>query len=587
MPNESPHHTPLAYEYDFRASAVLWLFLVPALGGFLFGYDIGGTSFVVVQLASMRASSMSLKDSPIKTGWIVSSPSAGALLGTAFLMYLESLRDVRDRDATNRRRSKRRWPAPIGRRTELRYSGILYAVGGILQYLSAFSPETTKSLFSPFFLLSLGRWIYGAGIGFAMHGGPTYLAETMPPSVRGMVVGGKELAIVVGILVGFVAGNALTRVDGDEDAGWARVYASTLLASIGVIGLSFTIPESARYLVGRQQEELCANSSHESSATDPLRGETEQERTTRIVSTQVLESLKFVWNPSAALSEHRKLMAIFHRQLQQQQQRHDEEESPSLSLWDPYVRPALRAGLGLVILQQVTGQPSVLSYATPILARVPGLSGNASVILAIFKLLATSVSVVLVETRGRKTLLTVGCSLMFAALLVLTFAFSEQAATGSFDDDPVPSELDARSILTLLGMFAYIAGYQVGFGPIAWLMISEVFPQSVRGKAVALAVLANFALNAIVQFLVPILRSTLGMSRTFFVFGALAAYSVYFVQTSVPETKGLTLEEIEEGLAALASKSVTGAKTDEEERTDENTAHEERVQLLSTSSTPV
>merc|ERR1711862_190066 len=90
---------------------------------------------------------------------------------------------------------------------------------------------------------------------------------------------------------------------------------------------------------------------------------------------------------------------------------------------NPSYRPATLAGLGLVILQQITGQPSVLSYATPILSKVPGLSNNSSVILALFKVVATSVSVYFVESRGRKTLLFIGCSLMFIALLLLTFAF--------------------------------------------------------------------------------------------------------------------------------------------------------------------
>ena len=270
-------------------------------------------------------------------------------------------------------------------------------------------------------------------------------------------------------------------------------------------------------------------------------------------------------------------MEMFVQQQQQQQQqqlgttaasRSKSETTTPLSLFsDAAVRPALRAGLGLVVLQQVTGQPSVLSYATPILARVPGLDASASILLAVFKVVATSVSVVLVEHHGRKTLLVAGCSLMLVALMVLAVAFQEEASMEEDGFDTNDSDgnvtrdsgdsappLDAKSLLALIGMFAYIAGYQIGFGPITWLMISEVFPQSVRGTAVALAVQANFALNALVQLLVPFLQETLGMSATFVVFGCLTAYSLWFVKDSVPETKGLTLEEIEDKLAALAAK---------------------------------
>eukprot|EP00536_Pseudo-nitzschia_multiseries_P006602 jgi/Psemu1/193470/e_gw1.143.81.1 len=500
---------PLAY----RPSRVLWLLLVPAIGGFLFGYDIGGTSFVVVQLAALPPSeSLSLRDAPLKTGWIVSAPSAGALLGTALLVCLERL-------------------GPIGRRTELVWAGILYALGGLLQYCAA--ARVVPSVGSPMALLSIGRWIYGAGIGLAMHGGPTYLAETVPAAVRGVVVGAKEIAIVLGILGGYAGGWAWTQGgdnDNDNDNGWGRVYAFTVPLAVAMVLLSCTIPESARYLESR------------------------------VLSAVVSDSLGFVWTPKAARDEHRRLMELVPRN---RNGIHNEPESawndskpPPASLWDPSIRPALTAGLGLVVLQQVTGQPSVLSYATPILARVPGLNASASVVLALFKVLATSVSVVLVETRGRRTLLIAGCSLMLAALMVLTIAFGgDVGANTNVDWNEASHEqpLDTRGVLAVLGMFAYIAGYQIGFGPITWLMISEIFPQAVRGKAVALAVQTNFLLNALVQLLVPLLIRGIGLSRTFWVFGGLTACSVVFVRRCVPETRGLTLEAIEERFLELAA----------------------------------
>ena len=119
--------------------------------------------------------------------------------------------------------------------------------------------------------------------------------------------------------------------------------------------------------------------------------------------------------------------------------------------------------------------------------------------------------------------------------------------------------------------------YQIGFGPIAWLIIAEVFPQEIRGKAVALAVQTNFLLNAIVQFAVPIIEAWLGLSFTFGMFAVLSAYSIYFVYTKVPETKGLSLEQIEDTFASMGTdasrNSTSPTRTDEEERT----------QLLSTS----
>ena len=444
----------------------------------------------------------------------------------------------------------------MGRRTELLCAGILYAIGGCLQYLASmeFIPSIAK-----FAIVVFGRWIYGAGIGFAMHGGPTYLAETMPPSVRGMVVGAKEIAIVVGILCGYIAGNHFC-VDGSHPNGWADVYALTMVGAMVMIAFSNTIPESARYLVcenhyyGIQQLYWMEQSGKETDF------ETMSTAIQERISSQVLESLRFVWHDHRAQEEHAKLMEMYSKH--QHHPLHSERiplpsqsHSLSLMLLNPSVRPALKAGLGLVILQQITGQPSVLSYATPILARVPGLGSNASVFLAIFKVVATSLSVILVEKNGRKTLLRAGCSLMLLALIVLVFAFREPSAESSSNSSKEMNDdtLDISSIFALLGMFAYIAGYQIGFGPITWLMISEVFPQSVRSTTVALAVQANFALNALVQLLVPLLQTSLGMSVTFGIFGCLTAYSLWFVQHSVPETKGLTLEEIEEKLAWMGT----------------------------------
>ena len=111
--------------------------------------------------------------------------------------------------------------------------------------------------------------------------------------------------------------------------------------------------------------------------------------------------------------------------------------------------------------------------------------------------------------------------------------------------DDMHGSMELRQVATVLAMFAYIGGYQIGFGPISWLMIGEVFPLSIRGQAVAFSVQMNFGLNFVVQLLVPVLTSAIGLSSTFGLFAVFTGYSLYFVYRHVPETKGLTLEEIE------------------------------------------
>ena len=111
-------------------------------------------------------------------------------------------------------------------------------------------------------------------------------------------------------------------------------------------------------------------------------------------------------------------------------------------------------------------------------------------------------------------------------------------------------------------MFVYVGGYQVGFGPIAWLLISEIFPLSVRGQAVALAVQTNFGSNVVVSFAFAGVMHALGNTLTFGTFFALTLYSLYFVHAHVPETKGLTLEQIEQLFAKRSEGGGGGAPVD-------------------------
>ena len=119
----------------------------------------------------------------------------------------------------------------------------------------------------------------------------------------------------------------------------------------------------------------------------------------------------------------------------------------------------------------------------------------------------------------------------------------------------------------LTALFVYIGGYQVGFGPISWLLISEIFPLEVRGKAVSIAVVTNFFWNTVITFLFPVELQFIGSSSTFYVYAVVLVISVYFIYSRVPETKGMTLEEIEEFFvhSSKISKSTRTASDSERE----------------------
>jgi sugar porter (SP) family MFS transporter len=468
---QQPHeHEPREYSL----AAVALIFSVPALAGFGFGYDIGATSYAIVQMQSSDYSGVSwyesVANSPTLQGTIVSAASAGALAGSTLMFGIAD---------------------HIGRKRELQAGAILYVCGAALQFAAGRLDfgKVTSTVMGLTVLLT-GRLVYGLGIGISMHGAPTYLAEMGPSRIRGFLVSMKEAAIVCGMLAGYTLGFIFSKTKG----GWAWTYACSAGFAMVMLGLSFWIPQSCRWLLLKGREE------------------------------EALQSLRFVFDEHDAIHEFEEMKRL-HESTTPSPNRntddgdlsvneedcddndHDHEESTSI--WDKSHRAPLVAGVGLVVLQQVTGQPSVLSYATPIF-RDAGLSDYSSVLVAAFKLVATLTAAGTVETYGRQKLLYTGCTLMLVALTVLSVSFGRDAP-------------GVQSMI-LLSMFVYIGGYQVGFGPISWLIISEVFPLSVRGQAVALAVQMNFFLNAVVQFGVPVLESAIGLNFTFGIFAVLTAY---------------------------------------------------------------
>ena len=457
---------PPHYDRQYYWSSVALIVGVPAMGDFLFGFDVGVTSYAVVL---WKAAGLE----PLWIGILVSGPATGALLAS-FVVF-----SLADR---------------IGRRTELQLAAGLYFVGAVLESFSGVVSSNRDQIATlPLSMLLLGRWIYGAAIAFALHGATTYVGEMVPSSIRGPIMSLNEVSIVTGILFGYLVGNACS-----SDASWAPLYASSLLVSIAMLWLSSCfLHESPRWLT--------------------LKGKTEE----------ALEALRFVFEPEGASQQHQQLLSTHRPQASAQ----------SYKLLRHH-RPALVAGLGIVALLQLTGQPTVLTYASPLLQEA-GLAASSAVLVALFKIVVTFVAVFTVEQQGRKKLLYIGCGLMLVGLIVLSMTFSSSQANNHW-----------HNTLVLSAMFVYIGGYQIGFGTMVWLITLEVFPMAIRGPAVALAVQTNFGLHALMELLVPLLQDWFGTSVVFGIFGVATASAIVFVFRYVPETKGLSLEEIEQQFAA-------------------------------------
>eukprot|EP01084_Bolivina_argentea_P051318 94403_1 len=366
-----------------------------------------------------------------------------------------------------------------------------------------------------------------------MHGAPAYISEMSPPHLRGMLIAFKEVFIVLGMFLGYLVGLAME----DRVGGWVIVYSVSLVPAMVLFCGMFFMPMSARWLL--------------------LRGR----------ALEAKESLKFI-TPNIPRAQ---MIGMLRNATKTAK-----EESISLSsLWDASCKQASVAAFGVVILQQVTGQPSVLYYADTLFEQL-GFSALGGVLIGIFKLVATFVAVFTVDTYGRRKLLLAGCWLMLAGLLCLAFTYlfgfvSMSDCNLNIDEETclsfssqctffqgctcqpesvcncchVKSGLSVMELTILLAMMIYIAGYQVGFGPVGWLLISELFPLGLRGKAISVAVIVNFAANLIVTFLFPVEIRIIGDSTSFFIFAAIDLYAIIFIYYKLPETKGLTLEQIE------------------------------------------
>lgn len=472
-----PLVTDATNQEDFSWSSVILPFFFPALGGLLFGYDIGATSGATLSLQSAELSGISWFNlSAVQLGLVVSGSLYGALLGSLLVYPIADF---------------------LGRRRELIAAALLYVFGGLV---TGYAPGLN--------VLLLGRLLYGLGIGLAMHGAPLYIAETCPSQIRGTLISLKELFIVLGILMGFLVGSIQINAVG----GWRYMYGFGVPISL-LMGLGmWSLPPSPRWLLLRAVQGKGSFQEYKEraiSALSKLRGRPPGDKVSEKQIEEALVSLKSAYK----------------------------EEETEGSFLEVFQGPSLKAfiiGGGLVLFQQITGQPSVLYYAGPILQSA-GFSAAAdatrvSVVIGLFKLAMTWIAVLKVDDLGRRPLLIGGVSGIALSLFLLSAYYK---FLGGFP------------LVAVAALLLYVGCYQISFGPISWLMVSEIFPLRTRGRGISLAVLTNFGSNAIVTFAFSPLKELLGAENLFLLFGAIALLSLLFVVVIVPETKGLSLEEIE------------------------------------------
>jgi len=336
------------------------------------------------------------------------------------------------------------------------------------------------------FELIVGRFITGLGVGLASLVVPLYIAEMSPSKNRGMLVSFNQFAITIGILSAFLINYGFAR-----EAGWRWMFGLAFIPSfLQLIGLFF-ITDTPSWFISHGKRAKAYN---------------------------ILEKTRKVRKDEEVLAD----------------KNISRKEAKFKHLFDKSVRPAFLVGVGLSVFQQITGINKVIYYA-PRIFQLAGFETAKSAILAtltvgIVNVAVTILALWLIDRIGRRPLLIVGTLGMAIALAVLGIFFAIPTNTG---------------FVAVIAVIAYVCFFAIGLGPIAWLIISEIFPLRVRGRAMGVAVFSNWFSNYIVSLTFLTLINVLGTSFTFWLYALICLIALWFVFRKVPETKGKSLEQIQ------------------------------------------
>lgn len=377
----------------------------------------------------------------------------------------------------------------LGRKKVLILSAILF-------FISAVGTALPKNITT----FIIYRIIGGLGVGAASMSSPMYIAEISPARIRGRMVSVNQFAIVSGFLVVYFV-NYFIALQGDQmwnqESGWRWMFGSEALPALLLLVLLFFVPESPRWL-------------------------TKQNR-----SDEALEILARVNGAEYAKTELLEIKdALAH-------------ESGSLKqLFQPGMKIVLVIGIVLAVLQQVTGINVFLYFGTEIFKKM-GSDTNAAllqtVIVGVVNLSFTIIAIWMVDRLGRKPLMMIGSVGMGLSLLGMGLMAYVQ-------------KTDLWVLLFILG---YIACFALSVGPVTWVILSEIFPTRIRGRAMAIATVCLWVANYVVSQTFPMMEENNWLLEKFhhafpfWLYGIFCVFLVTFVWRFVPETKGKTLEEIE------------------------------------------
>ena len=458
---------------------------VAILGGLLFGYDTAVVSGAEKGLEAFFLTATDFQYDKILHGITSSSALLGCVIGGA-ISGISALR--------------------LGRRNSLRLASVLL----LLSALGSYYPEFLffkygEANLNVLIAFNFYRILGGVGVGLASAISPMYIAEIAPSEIRGTLVSCNQFAIIFGMLVVYFVnylilgdhqnpiilkdaqGVLSVRTESDMwtvKEGWRYMFGSESFPAILFGILLFFVPKTPRYLVLIEQEEKAF------SILEKINGQKKAK--------EILNDIKS--------TVHEKTEKLF-----------------------TYGVPVIIIGILLSVFQQAIGINAVLYYA-PRMFENAGAEGGGmmqTVIMGIVNILFTLVAIFTVDRFGRKPLLIIGS----IGMAIGAFAVA------------ICDNIGLKGIIPVLSIIVYAAFFMMSWGPICWVLISEIFPNTIRGKAVAIAVAFQWVFNYIVSSTFPPLYECSPMFA-YSLYGIICVIAAIFVWRFVPETKGKSLEDM-------------------------------------------
>lgn len=383
-----------------------------------------------------------------------------------------------------------------GRRKTILLLAVLFLTGALA---CVFAPN--------FEVMVLGRIILGLAVGGASTVVPVFLAELAPYEIRGSLAGRNELMIVIGQLAAFVVNAIIGNLWGEFGGVWRVMLAVAALPAIALFFGMLRMPESPRWLIskGRVQEALA-----------------------------VLMTIRSPERAEAEMADVKHLT--------------DEEKETMPTTWgalrNKWILRILLVGIGLGVAQQLTGINSIMYYGQSVLVEA-GFDSNAALIAniapGVIAVVGGIIALSMMQRVNRRTTLLIGFTLTTICHFLIGIASLA-----------LPVGNPMRPFVILFLVVAFVGSMQTFLNIAVWVMLSEIFPLYIRGFAIGISIFCLWIANAFLGLFFPTLVAAVGITGTFFLFGVLGILALVFIYTQVPETRGRTLEALEEDVTTGA-----------------------------------